>query len=235
MKNKLTEYQVENIIENIVKKNEDSKVENFKKHYIKKLKECDNKKETFRVLDELYSMQTKFINEGYNEKYVNENMLKDIFSLGLSGGWQSVKEYIYRKLLSSISKFLGIQSNPEMIRAMSIGLSNIDFTENWRKFLSPVKNCEFFAEAIVTGLVEYYLAKKVSEVIPDSVFGSTVRNSVIEFLRTNKSSKEFQGEIYGKICDGIRSAFSSGKLTDMIKQKFGGVAGGETPTTAPAV
>lgn len=219
MKNKLTDYQVENLIENIVNENKNYKVENFKRKYINKLKECKTKKEKFAVLSELYSMRYKTLNEGQGQKFLTEGILSDIVSSGLGGSWNTVKEFIYKAILGKVNEMFGNRLEPSLISAMAIGLSNIDLAKDWRRFLSPIQNCEFFAAKILKGVSEHYVDKKIDSMFGDTFIGDTIRNALFDAVGQEEHVEAIKNKVTGAVCNAIRSAFGGGGsqgLTNLV-------------------
>ena len=209
MEKKLTDFQVETLIENIIQTKKENKLESLKKVYIKRLRESKSKKETFKILNELYSKNNTLIYEGYGKEIIYENFLSDIFKQGLGGSWKTVKEYVYRQILNKVNEMFGNKINDELLYAISLGLADIDLSTHWRKFLSPVKNCEFFSDAIMDGVVEYYISKKVNDTFGQTFLGDAIRNAFSDALLDQQNIQQLQDSMSKVVCTAIRSAFGA--------------------------
>lgn len=226
---KLNEFQVENLIETMVndRKNRSKKI--LLEYYINKWNNCRTKKEKFKFFDDFFAVRRKMLNEGYNNYYIHEGLFGDLFSSGTRGFKEMIKEWLVKKLL----KALGVE-DPGLKQAIAIGLSNISWSQNLTKFLSPLKNCRFFSNAIMDGVIEYYGREKMSDWVGvgGGMIGDTFANAIFNALNDSSLVQPIQDSIGNAVCTAIEQAFG-GKQMDfgsMASNLFGG--GKQTPAAA---
>ena len=105
---KLTDFQIENLIESMIQKNKKTKRKELKEYYIKKWHDCSSKKERFEFFNEFFSTRKKMLKEGYDTT-LNEGILMDLLGGGLGGFKSTFKEWISKKIVSGIaSVFMGL-------------------------------------------------------------------------------------------------------------------------------
>ena len=222
---KLTHFEVENLIENLVVKNTKKRktITPLGETFINKWKTLKTKKEKFMFFENIMSKKTSLLNEGLTSKSnsIDEGLF-DLFTSGVKGGWSTFKEFMFQKILTKVASMFGSEGDPDLIKGLSIGLSNIDWTDNWRKLLSPVENCEFFADAMVDGVIEYYVAKKVDDMFGNTVLGDTLRNAVVDSLNDQEHVQGIQNMLINIVCKATRSLFGGKGIIDAAKTVFSG-------------
>jgi hypothetical protein len=222
---KLTHFEVENLIENLVvdSTKKSKKISPLGETFIKKWRTCKTKKDKFMFFEQVMDKKRSLLSEGLDSKssMIDEGLFDLFKSVGV-GGWSTFKEWMFQKLLTKIASMFGSQGDPDLIKGLSIGLSNIDWTDNWRKLLSPVQNCEFFANAMVDGVIEYYVDKKIDTMFGDTVFGDTLRNAVVDALNDEKHVQSIQNILINIVCKATRSLFGGKGIFDAAKTAFSG-------------
>lgn len=216
----LTPFQIENLIESLVKdelnkKEKKRRVSPLGETFIKKWKTCKTKKEKFLFFETVFSQRKKVLNEGKNHNSIDEGLM-DLFSSVAGGGWSTFKEWVFSKIIKKVAELFGAEGDPELIKAISIGLANIDWTENWRKVLSPVQNCNFFANAIADSVIEYYIDKKLDEMFGDTTLGDTIRNAVVDALRDEEHVQKIQDLVISVVCKAVSTLFSGKGFGDIL-------------------
>lgn len=221
---KLTDFQVENLIESMIQKNKKTKEKQLTEFYIKKWNNCKTKKDRFEFFNEFFSRRKKLINEGYDVS-LDEGILSSLFSGGLGGLKSTFKEWIVKKILGG----LGIQD--EGLKAkIAMGFANLNWTQDWTKFLSPIKNCSYFADVVADSIMEYYASKLTSKVFGTGVFGDTLRNAISDSLTDEKHVQAIQDAISGVLCSVLQKIFGGGSIMDTVKSAMGG---GSKPSGSP--
>lgn len=223
---KLTELQIENLIETIVRKNKNNEFEHLRKTYIRKWNLCENKQERFKFFDELFLHRKKMIKEGYSQSSIDEGWITDLFKGGTKGFVSTAKEWFVRKVVG----FLGVK-DPGLQNAIAIGLANLDWTEDWTKLMSPIKNCNYFADVIVDSVIEYYIDKKMDEWVGSGTLGSALRNAISDALTDETHVQKIQDAITGVLCSALQKAFGGG-LGSVVGNIFGGGSTGAAPAAA---
>ena len=208
---KLTNFQVENLIENIVLENKKEKIIELKEYYTNKWKNCKNKKERFEFFNEFFYNRKKLIREGYDTS-MDEGILSSLLSGGLGGFKSTFKEWIVGKLLNA----LGV-NDPDLKNALTISIANLSWSKDFGKMMSPLKNCEYFAQKIAHGVIEYYVRNKFTEWFGGGVFADTVRNAMVDGL-SEESHVAYVGDSITKpICDALRKVFGGKSIMDVAK------------------
>lgn len=224
---KLTEFQIENLIETIVRKNKINEFETLKRTYIRKWNLCENKRERFKFFNDLFLHRRKMIREGYSPNMIDEGWITDLFKSGTKGFVSTFKEWIARNVVG----FLGVK-DPGLQNAIAIGLANLDWTEDWTKLMSPVKNCNYFADVIVDSVLEYYIDKKMDDWVGSGPIGSALRNAISDALTDETHVQKLQDSITGILCSALQKSFGSGGLSSMMGNVFGGGSTGAAPAAA---
>ena len=228
---KLTDFQIENLIESMVQKNKKTKRIKLKEFYIKKWNNCSTKRERHEFFNEFFLRRKKLINEGLDVR-MDEGVLGDLFSGGLGGFKSTFKEWLTKKIVNGIASMFGSSVDPLLINAISIGLANLDWTKDWTKLVSPIKNCEYISDVLVDSVLEYYVDKKVDQMFGDSVLGDSLRNAVMDALSDETHVQSIQNALSGMFCKVIRNLFGGesggimSKVGDMMK------GGNKVPTGA---
>lgn len=223
---KLTDLQLENIIEDTIQKKRKNKINSLVEYYSKKWNNCSTKKERFEFFNELYKRRNNLINEGYSSVTIDENIIGDLFRKGGGGFLSTFKEWLSKKIIGKIASMISSNPDPDLINALSIGFANLDWTRDWTKLISPVKNCEYISDVMVDSVIEYYVDKKVDKMFGDSVFGDSMRNAIMDALNDQKNVQSLQNVITNIICKAIRSVFGKTSVTDVIKS----LSSGKTPS-----
>ena len=203
---KLTDFQIENLIESMVQKNKKTKRTQLKEYYIKKWNNCTTKRERHQFFNEFFTRRKKLINEGQDVR-MDEGILGDLFSGGLGGFKSTFKEWLSKKIVNGIASMFGASADPLLINAISIGLANLDWTKDWTKLVSPIKNCEYISDVLVDSVLEYYVDKKVDQMFGDSVLGDSLRNAVMDALSDETHVQSIQNALSGMFCKVIRNIF----------------------------
>lgn len=228
---KLTDFQIENLIESMIQKNKKTNRNKLKEYYTKKWYSCKTKKERFNFLDEFFIRKNKMINEGYDVS-LDENVLVDLFKSGIGGGVNTFKEWFASKVVNGVARLFGSEVDRDLLNAISIGLANLDWTQDLGKLLSPVKNCKFISDLLIDSVLEYYIDKKIDKTFGDTVIGDTLRNAVVDALNDEKHVQAIQNVFNDMFCKVLTSMFGGG---GSIMDKMGGLfGGGKTPSPVPA-
>jgi len=231
---KLTDFQIENLIESTVQNDRLSKRKKIKEYHIKKWNSCKTKKERFEFFNEFYQRRNVLINEGYGYD-MDEGIVSDLFSSGLGGLKSSFKEWISKKIVGGIASMFGAQADPDLLNAISIGLANLNWTQDWPKLVSPVKNCEYISDVLVDSVLEYYVDKKVDTMFGQSILGDSLRNAVMDALNDEQHVQSIQNALTGIICKALRAMFGGeGTLMDKVGAMMGASGKGATPTPGVA-
>lgn len=224
---KLTDFQIENLIESVIQNDKKIKAKKIVEHYTNRWNKCVTKKEKYEFFNEFFSNRKKLINEGYDVNLLDESILGSLFSGGLGGFKSAFKEWFAGKLVG----FLGVD-DPDLKKALSIGIANLDWTSDWSKLFSPIKNCEFFATQIAHSVIEYYVAKKADTWFGGGAFATALRNAVVDGLNSEQHIKTIEDSIAGIICNAIRKMFGgSGSVIDKVKNVMTGKKEPQTPPT----
>ncbi len=219
---KLTSIQLEEIIENsVVKANKQIVAEqklftSFKTKWNK----SKTKSDRFKCLDELFLVRKKLINEGKSVKSIDENWLTDLFSGGLGGFKSTFKEWISRKVIGGVMSLFGT-NDPYLKQALAIGLSNINWSQDWSKFLSPVKNCKFLSDLIVDSIAEYYVDKKAKQMFGGGVLMDTMRNAIVDSFTDQATVQKLQDIVEKPFCNFIQKMFGGGMMKNAITSMAG--------------
>ena len=228
---KLTDFQIEHLIESMIQKNKKTKRNKLKEYYTKKWYSCKTKKERFNFLDEFFIRKNRMINEGYDVS-LDENVLVDLFKSGIGGGVNTFKEWFASKVVNGIAKFFGTEVDRDLLNGISIGLANLDWVEDLGKLLSPVKNCKFIADKLIGSVFEYYIDKKIDQTFGDTKIGDALRNAVVDAFNDQKHVQAIQDIFNDMFCKVLTSMFGGG---GSIMDKVGGLfGGGKTPSPVPA-
>lgn len=190
----------------ISKSKKNKKISPLGKKLINTFQKCETKEEKFSFFESILSERRKIINEDRHLSKLDEGIF-DFFTSGIKGGWSTFKEYFFQKLLSGVAKMLGHSGDSKLIKAMSIGMANIDWSQNWKKVFSPVKNCEFFADELADGIIEYYIDEKLDSMFGDTKLGDTLRNAVVDALADQKFVQSIQNLLIDVVCKVVRSIF----------------------------
>lgn len=227
---KLTDFQIENLIETTIKNNKKIKNSKLIEFYKNKWDSCKTKREKHEFLNEFFSKRKKMINEGYDVSMLDENFLSSLFTGGLGGFKSTFKEWLAGKLVSA----LGVE-DPELKKAISISIANLSWTKDWTKLLSPIKNCEYFASQIIHDVMEYYIAKKADTWFGGGVFASSLRNAVVDSLNSEEHIKSLENSISGIVCNAIRKVFGGGNIMSAVKSAVSGSKSGGQPSPSAVV
>lgn len=227
---KLTPIQLEEIIENSVMKANKQIIAEQKlfTSFKNKWNKCKTKSDRFKCLDELFLIRKKLINEGKSVKSIDENWLTDLFSGGLGGFKSTFKEWISRKIVGSVLSLFKI-NDPYFKQALVIGLANVNWSEDWSKFLSPVKNCRFLSDLIIDSIAEYYIDKKAKQMFGGGVLMDSMRNAVVDSFRNKETIQKIQDIVEKPFCDFIQKMFGGG----MVKNAISSMAGNNQPQSSP--
>lgn len=231
---KLTDFQIENLIETIVKEKKIINKSNIKEYYLNKWNNCKTKKEKFLFFEEIFSERKKMISEGYDSKIIDEGIFSDLFGTGVTGAKSAFKEWIAGKLISA----LGV-SDPGLKNAIAIGLGNLSWKRDWVKLLSPLKNCRYFTDIILDSVIEYYINKGLNNWfgVGSGTVGTVFRNAMSDTLTDSKFVQPIQNSVGNALCGALEKMFGGGSLKDTISKVMSGTqqgAKGQSPSPAPA-
>ena len=229
---KLTPIQLEQLIENCVTKankeilSERQFIASFKTKWNSK----KTKEERFKCLDELFLTRKKLINEGKSVKSIDENWMTDLFSRGLGGFKETFKEWISGKIVGMVLGLFNV-NDPYLKRALVIGMANLNWSEDWTKFLSPVKNCKYLSDKVVDSILEYYLAKKVSNMFPGGgVFVDSMRNAITGALGNQETIQKIENIVEVPFCKLLQKVFGGGMIQNAVSSMTG-----QQPTQQTAI
>lgn len=220
----LTPIQLESLIEKSVSKaSQDIEFnKNLVSEFTKTWDKSKTKKERFKCLDELFITRKKLISEGKDVTLMDESWLSDLFTGGLGGFKSTFKEWISRKIIGMISHLWPGGINTEIKQALAIGLSNANWSQDWNKFLSPVKNCKFLSDLVVDSLIEYYLDKKVRQTFTGGgVFVDSIRNAVVDGLRNQETVQKIENFIEVPFCNFITKVFGGNTIKNAVNSMTG--------------
>ena len=228
---KLTDFQIEHLIENTINKKNNFKNKKLVEFYVKKWNKCESKKERYQFFNEFFVTRKKMLNEGYNQRMIDEGIFSTLLSGGLGGFKSTFKEWLAGKLVSA----LGV-SDPGLKNAIAIGLANLSWSKDWTKILSPVKNCRYFTDVILDSVIEYYIDKGLKNWagIGTGTLGTAFRNAISDALTDEKYVQQLEDSVGNILCSALEKIFGGG-VTDTIKNVMGGASGSPSGTPTPAV
>lgn len=226
---KLTDFQIEHLIENTINKKNNFKNKKLVEFYVKKWNKCETKKERYQFFNEFFINRKRMISEGYNQRMIDEGLFSSLLGSGLGGFKSTFKEWLAGKLVGA----LGV-SDPELKNKIAIALANLDWTRDWSKLLSPIKNCRYFTDVILDSVIEYYIDKGLKDWVGvgTGTLGNAFRNAVSDALTDQKYVQQLQDSIGNILCGALEKMFGGG-ISKSIKNVMG--MGGESPTPTPAV
>lgn len=227
---KLTDFQVENLIEETIINKTNLVSENFNKSFVKKWNKTKNKDERFKVLDEHFLTRKKLLSEGYNVELIDEGILGDILKGGAGGFISTFKEWLTNKLLGA----LGIQ-DPLLKKSIAIGIANLSWRRDFTKLLSPIKNCRYFSNVILDSIIEVYLNKKITDFIgTGGALQDSIRNAVLDALNSEKHLQSLEDSVGNVICSALEKLFGGG-IKNTLKNVVSGFQSPQQPTPQPTV
>lgn len=219
---KLTDFQIENLIESTIEKNQKLKRIKLKENYSKKWYSCRTKKERYQFFNEFFIRRKKLVLEGYDTS-MDEGILSDLFSSGLGGFKSTFKEWLSSKIVNGIASMFGSSVDKDLLNAISIGLANLDWSKDWTKLVSPVKNCNYIADVLIDSVLEYYIDKKVDNMFGDSILGDSLRNAVMDALNDEQHVQSIQNALSGMFCKVLTNLFGGqGSIIDKVSSVLGG-------------
>ena len=219
---KLTDYQIENLIETVIQTSKDKKINDLNIYYTDKWNNTKTKIERLEFFNEFFKNRKTLLNEGYSNDEINEGLLGDLFSKGLGGFKSTFKEWISDKIISGLTSMFGIKIDPELLNAFKIGIANLNWSQDWAKLLSPVKNCNYFANVILDSVIEYYINKKIIKMFGDTVLSNSIRNALSDALTDEKYIQTIQNALSGVLCTALQKLFGSGSIKNAVSSMMNG-------------
>jgi hypothetical protein len=234
----LTHIQIEQLIENsVIKASQDiSHSKNLALSFKKKWNNCKSKQDRFKCLDELFITRKKLISEGKNIQLIDEGWLSDLFSNGMGGFKSTFKEWISRKVISAVMSMLGV-NDPRLKQALAIGLANVNWSQDWPKFLTPVKNCKYLSDLVVDSIAEYYVDLKAREMfVGGGVFVDSMRNALVDSFKNKETIQKIQDIVEIPFCKFMTKIFGGDTVKNVVNNMMGGQeqSTGGQPQTSPA-